>query len=67
MYEIIGRKQGNRLEVLCRYHFVEKLRPIKLKGLLQNLVFLKALTITKDFTENAELNKCRSRLVAALK
>ena len=28
--------------------------------------FLKALTFTKDFTENTEFNKCRSRLVAAL-
>ena len=33
---------------------------------LTKLAFLKALTITKDFTENTELNKRRSRLVAAL-
>ena len=70
----------DELEVPCRYHFVAKRRLIKLKCLPQNqvitsqffinlikLAFLKALTITKDFTENTEFNKCRSRLVAPLK
>ena len=30
------------------------------------LAFLKALTLTKDFTDNTEFNKYRSRLVATL-
>ena len=60
--EIIGRKRGNGLEVPRRYRFVAKQRLIKLEGWLQNqvtasklkLVFLKALTITRDFTDNTE-------------
>ena len=77
--EIVERKRWNGLEVPCRYSFVAKRQLIKLKGLLQNqatasqffvhlikLAFLNALTITKDFNENPEFNKRRSRLVAAL-
>ena len=79
MCEIIARKRGNRLEMPCGYHFVAKQRLIKLECLLQNqvttsqffvnlikLAFLKALTIAKYFTDKTELNKCHSRLVAAL-
>ena len=68
--KIIERKQGNALEVPCRYHFVAKRWLIKLEGLVQNqvtasqffvnlikLAFLNALTILKDFTENPEFNK----------
>ena len=71
--ELIGRKQGNGLEVPCRYRFEAKQRLIKLEGLLQpqvtasqffvnlmKLAFLKALTITKYFTDNTEFNKHRS-------
>ena len=36
--ELIGRKQGNGLEVLCRYRFEAKWRLIKLEGLLQTQV-----------------------------
>ena len=58
---------------------VAKRRLIKLEGWLQNqvtalkffvnlikLAFLKALTIMRDFTDNTEFNKCRSRLVTTL-
>ena len=67
------------MEVPCRYRFVAKRLLIKLEGLLQNqvtalqffvnlikLAFLNTLTITKDFTDNAEFNKRRSQLVATL-
>ena len=58
---------------MYRYHIVAKRRLIKLEGSLENqvttsqffinlikLAFLNALTITKDFTENAQFNKRRS-------
>ena len=73
--KIFGRKRGNKLEV----PLVAKRRLIKLEGWLQNqvtalkffvnlikLAFLKALTIMRDFTDNTEFNKCRSRLVTTL-
>ena len=65
MCEIIGRKQGNGLEVPCCSKAAADQAASQFFINLIKLAFLKAFTLMTNFTENTEFNKRRSQIEAA--